>query len=141
MGEKLQNDLQVGLANIFMELGNIIRQISPQRKETHFRKKTSEVINVESQEKLQKSMASSSGPESFKTLGNNVSILPGSTTSRVILDLFKINSRRSKLDCPCFDGYDFLGWYMKVEQFFEAIAVVEEEKVQLYLEGNTMQWY
>ena len=48
MGDKLQFDLQVGLANISVELGNIIRQISPQTDETQSGKKTSEVINVDS---------------------------------------------------------------------------------------------
>ena len=70
-----------------------------------------------------------------------MSVVPGSGTSCVILDPFKINSKRSKLNCPCFDGYEFLGWYMKVEQFFKAIEVAEKEKVQLvmiHLEGKAL---
>ena len=61
-----------------------------------------------------------------------------------ILDPLKINSSRSKLECPRFDGYDFLGWYMKVEQFFEAVGVEESNKVQLvmiHLNGKALQWH
>ena len=64
--------------------------------------------------------------------------------SSFILDSSRINARRSKLESPCFDGYDFLGWYMKVEQFFEAIGTLEEKKVQIvmiHLDGKASQWH
>ena len=78
-------------------------------------------------------MVSSLGPEPFHVRDSTVSALPGSGTSGTILDPLKINARRSKLDCPHFDGYNFLVRYMKVEQFFEAIGVAEDKKVQLVM--------
>ena len=55
-----------------------------------------------------------------------------------------MNPRRSKLDCPRFDGYDFLGWRLKVEQFFEVVNLLEEDKVptiMIHLDGKALQWH
>ena len=64
-----------------------------------------------------------------------------SRISSSILDSLRISARRSKLECPRFDEYDFLGWYMKVKQFFEAMGTLEEEKVQIvmiHLDGKAL---
>ena len=57
---------------------------------------------------------------------------------------FKVISRRNKIECPQFDEQDFLGWKMKVEQFFEAVGIPEMENVQtvmIYLDGKALQWH
>ena len=56
-----------------------------------------------------------------------------------ILDMAKMHSRRTYMDCPHFDGFEFLGWHMKIEQFFDAIGIKEEDKmpiVMIHLEGR-----
>ena len=60
------------------------------------------------------------------------------------MDSMRMNPRRSKLDCPRFDGYDFLGWRLKVEQFFKVVNLPEEDKVptvMIHLDGKTLQWH
>ena len=56
-------------------------------------------------------------------------MIPKLGISAFILDPLKIHSRHSKLECPRFDKYDFLGWHMKVEQFFEVVGTLQDEKV------------
>ena len=58
------------------------------------------------------------------------------------LDL-KINYRRNNFECPRFDGHDFLGWLMKVQQFFEVVGTMEDkiEVVMIHLEGKALQWH
>ena len=54
-------------------------------------------------------------------------------------DSSRFNPKRSKLDCPMFDGYDFLRWRLKIEQYFEAMCIAEKDKVQIpmiHLEGK-----
>ena len=107
-------------------------------------KKGSEVLNTGSQDKTQHNVASALEIDASTAHGSKVHITPESYTMATILDPLKINSRRSKLECPRFDGYDFLGWYMKVEQFFEAVGVEESDKVQLvmiHLDGKALQWH
>ena len=56
----------------------------------------------------------------------------------------KLNPRRSKLECPRFDGFDFLGWKLKVEQYFETVQLAEEEKVStvmIHLDKKALQWH
>ena len=54
------------------------------------------------------------------------------------LDTVKGHVHRSKLECPRFEGYDFLGWHMKVEQYFEVIGTQKGDKIQtvmIHLDG------
>ena len=56
----------------------------------------------------------------------------------------RVQSRRSKLDCLKFDGCDFLGWGLKVEQYFLAMSLANEDRVQtamINLEGRALQWH
>ena len=65
-------------------------------------------------------------------------------TSNFSGDSGRQNTRKSKLDCPKFDGYDFLGWKLKIEQYFEAVSMLGEDKVQtvmIHLEGKALQWH
>ena len=59
-------------------------------------------------------------------------------------EMVQLNTQRSKLDCPKFEGYDFLDWKLKVEQYFEAVKLVEEHKVltaMIHLKGRALQWH
>lgn len=52
--------------------------------------------------------------------------------------------RYYKCECPKFNGEDFKGWYVKLEQYFLAENVPEEMKVRvvmLSLEGDALQWH
>ncbi|KAL4273089.1 hypothetical protein GQ457_13G021400 [Hibiscus cannabinus] len=49
-----------------------------------------------------------------------------------------------KLFCPKFDGTDFRGWNLKLEQYFEAEMVPDSAKlriVMLHLEGKALEWH
>ena len=111
----LQKGLQQGLANISAKLKSLIKQCLSQSEETAFGKKVSEVFNSRSHGILQNSGASLSGPEDYQGQGNGVSMMPNSNSISSNLDFLRINSKRSKLECPRFDGYDFLGWFLKME--------------------------
>ena len=85
----------------------------------------------------------SSGVITPSLLGKN-RLGQANTTSSILSNSGKFNSRRSKLECPRFDGFDFLGWKLKVEQYFEAVTLPEEEKVptvMIYLDGKALQWH
>ena len=52
--------------------------------------------------------------------------------------------KHRRLDCPRFDGENFTGWLMKLEQFFEAERIPVEAKVRtvmMQLEGRALQWH
>ena len=60
------------------------------------------------------------------------------------LDSSKFSPRRSKFECPRFDGQDFLGWSMKIDQYFDAVKVQDDEKisiVMIHLNGKALQWH
>ena len=144
MGEKLHNDLQAGLTDITTQLSKLVKQLLPQVEGPSTEQKGSEVSNVESATKSQPSVAASLGLGTCQMVDNIGKTLQETLTLPPILDPFKINSRRSKLECPRFDGYDFLGWQMKVEQYFEAVEIPETEKVQMvmiHLDGKALQWH
>ncbi|OMO81357.1 Retrotransposon gag protein [Corchorus olitorius] len=53
-------------------------------------------------------------------------------------------TKRSKLECPRFEGSNFFGWHSKIIQFFAADATAEQDKIQtvmLHLEGRALQWH
>ena len=57
---------------------------------------------------------------------------------------FNKSCKHGRHECPRFDGRDFTGWLMKIEQFFEGEKVDEKEKVRLvmmWLEGRALQWH
>lgn len=48
-----------------------------------------------------------------------------------------------KLEVPCFDGLDPLGWIFKISQFFDYQGVSEQERltvVSFYMEGPALSW-
>ena len=53
-------------------------------------------------------------------------------------------TKYSKLECPHFDGIDFRGWLLKIEQFFEADQTKSNDKVRrvmMHLDGRALQWH
>ena len=56
----------------------------------------------------------------------------------------RLQTKYAKLECPRFDGENFRGWLLKLEQFFEADHTKEQDKVRtvmLHLEGRALQWH
>ncbi|OMP10036.1 Retrotransposon gag protein, partial [Corchorus olitorius] len=56
----------------------------------------------------------------------------------------RVFTKHSKLECPRFNGDDFIGWRSKIEQFFLADRTAEPDKIQLvmmHLEGRALQWH
>ncbi|OMP14269.1 hypothetical protein COLO4_00110 [Corchorus olitorius] len=52
-------------------------------------------------------------------------------------------SRHYKVDLPKFDGENFRGWLLKLQQYFKAEIVLEEAKIgvtMLGLEGDALEW-
>ena len=53
-------------------------------------------------------------------------------------------TKLAKIECPKFDGCDFLGWHNKIQQFFEADSIAEKDKIRvlmIHLEGRALQWH
>ncbi|OMO60863.1 hypothetical protein CCACVL1_23829 [Corchorus capsularis] len=53
-------------------------------------------------------------------------------------------TKHSKLQCPRFNGEDFLGWKIKINQFFEADETEERNKVRIammHFDGRALQWH
>ena len=53
-------------------------------------------------------------------------------------------TKYSKLECPSFEGVNFRGWLLKIEQFFEADQTKEADKVRvvmMHLHGKALQWH
>ena len=85
-----------------------------------------------------------SGLQAYKGNVSNALLLPEADSMHSLFDPFKMLSRRNKLECPRFEGYDFLGWLMRVEQFFDAVGTQEIDEVQIvmiHLDGKMLQWH
>ncbi|KAA3468827.1 Retrotransposon gag protein [Gossypium australe] len=53
-------------------------------------------------------------------------------------------AKEVKFDCPRFDGLDFLGWWSKLQQYFEAEGIGDQAKVRivmLHSEENALEWH
>ena len=95
--EDIQVEIQQGLARVSTELGSLIRQLIPQAERASSDQKISEVLTLESPMKPPNSVAGSSGPAIFQVQANQAFTSPVSGIVNLILDLLKINSKRSKL--------------------------------------------
>ena len=65
-------------------------------------------------------------------------------TETLNLTSFMTFTKHSKLERPCFNGVDFKGWLLKIEQFFEADQTKESDKlrtVMMHLDGKALQWH
>ncbi|OMO77475.1 Retrotransposon gag protein [Corchorus olitorius] len=59
-------------------------------------------------------------------------------------DSLRSFTKHSKLECPQFNGDDFVGWLSQIEQFFEADGTVENQKIRLvmlHMEGRALNWH
>ena len=57
------------------------------------------------------------------------------------MQTIRLNTAKNRIECPRFEGHDFLGWQMKVEQFFEAVGTPNDAKVQtimIHLDGKAL---
>ena len=84
----------------------------------------------------------------LKDGGGALEVNRGVTQSKTeILDLTGLArpfTKYSKLECPRFDGVDFRGWLLKIEQFFEADQTKPVDRVRsmmMHLDGKALQWY
>lgn len=58
--------------------------------------------------------------------------------------LLPLSCPHIKLEVPCFDGHNPLGWIFKISQFFEYQATPKEECITLasfYLNGPALSWF
>ncbi|KAG8480509.1 hypothetical protein CXB51_024639 [Gossypium anomalum] len=49
-----------------------------------------------------------------------------------------------RVDCPHFDGGNFRGWWSKLEQYFKAEGIGEQDRVRvvmLHLDGKALDWH
>ena len=91
----------------------------------------------------------SSGPTALNqnvVVGIPAAVKEASQTKTETLDLTGLRTftKYSKLECPRFDGVDFRGWLLKIEQFFEADQTKESDKlrtVMMHLDGKALQWH
>ena len=70
-------------------------------------------------------------------------LISGQTLEFTGDDFFR-SYKQGRLDYPRFDGTDFSGWLMKMEQYFETGQIREEDKVRvtmMNLEGRALQWH
>ena len=59
-------------------------------------------------------------------------------------EMAKRSYKAHRLECPHFDGENFTGWLMKLDQFFESEKVQDGDKVRtvmMQLEGRALQWH
>ena len=92
--------------------------------------------NVSSSEQRQKGI--------LGTLGAMGSITPTLAKTLNLTDTARVLTKYSKLECPSFEGVDFRGWLLKIEQFFQADQTKEEDKVRfvmMHLHGKALQWH
>ena len=55
------------------------------------------------------------------------------------METIRLNTTKNIIKCPRFEGRDFWGWQMKVEQFFEAVGTPNDAKMQtimIHLDGK-----
>ena len=89
---------------------------------------------VDSSEVRLKSVVAT-GNKSFRTT---------STDNLDLTELGRSQTKLSKLECPRFDGTDFKGWYLKMEQFFVVDHTRDQDRVRtvmMHLEGKALQWH
>ena len=120
-----------------------VEQMVSSTKDTIADKMTTAALEMGSLGGQQKSTGDYSGSDGILKVGYAPVVQePNSQTTH--LESFRFDSHKSKIECPKFDGHDFLGWHMKVEQFFEAVRIPIEEKVQtvmIHLDDKALQWH
>ena len=125
----LRLDLKKDLEEMFEKWGRKVEQMVSPTKDTITEKMTTVALEMGSPGGQQKSTGDSSGSDGILKVGYAPVVQePDSQTTH--LESFRFDAHKSKIECPRFDGHDFLGWHMKVEQFFEAVRIPIEEKVQ-----------
>ena len=139
MRAEIKSELEQGMLSVQKELEKMFFGMLSKVTSISAGKSIFDVLETGSPVETQKSVSNSTvvATASQRTMVMELELEKSNSSG----ELAKINPRRSKLDCPKFDGYDFLGWRLKVEQFFEAMDLVKEEKVQtamIHLEGKAL---
>ena len=52
--------------------------------------------------------------------------------------------RHGRLECPKFEGEDFEGWFLKLEQYFKVEKISKDNKVlmvMMFMEGRPLYWH
>ncbi|OMO67736.1 Retrotransposon gag protein [Corchorus olitorius] len=78
------------------------------------------------------------GPVTSTTASHN------SSSSNSSGDSTRSYTKHLKIECPHFDGSDFVGWHHRILQFFEADSTPEHTKIRtvmMHLEGRALQWH
>ena len=129
-GERLRNEMFAELKHALDHFNAevwAIKQFLPGTMETKDGVQNPKILEVDFAGKLQKNAGSTLAFDTSSGPTKHMVHEPNSLDN--LLDPSKINPKHNTLDCPRFDGYDFLGWHMKDEYFFEAIKIREEDKV------------
>jgi len=53
-------------------------------------------------------------------------------------------THKMKLDIPCFDGTETLGWIFKINQYFQYHNTPEKDRLTIasfYMEGRALAWF
>ncbi|OMO87844.1 Retrotransposon gag protein [Corchorus olitorius] len=75
-------------------------------------------------------------------LSNQTSALAGSSNENQ--GQSRVFTKRSKIECPRFNGTNFFGWHSKINLFSAADATAEKDKIptiMMHLEGQALQWH
>ena len=115
MRAEIKSELEQGMLSVQKEL------------EKMFFGMLSKVTSISAGKSIFDVLETGSPVETQKSVSNSTVVATASQRTMVMEleksnssgELAKINPRRSKLDCPKFDGYDFLGWRLKVDSFLK----------------------
>ena len=145
LGEKLRSEIlrevNHALDHVNSEIG-AVKQFLPRLKEAMTGKKNAAQGELQSEELLPKSLSKTMEMGDFSH--GTGPLLQESASLASFLDPSKFTHRRNKFECPRFDGQDFLGWSMKIDQYFDAVKVQDDEKisiVMIHLNGKALQWH
>ena len=121
LGDKLRTDLFTELKNALQhfheEVGSLkqhfnaevssLKQLLPGGMPAKGGDTNPEIVAMDSSEKSQKHADTSTAVG--HTSGTNIPLVQEPDSNTSILDPLRINPRRNTLECPHFDGFDFLG--------------------------------
>ena len=125
MKAEIKSELEQGMLSVQKELEKMFVGMLSKMTSVPYGKSISDVPETGYPANMQKSASNST---TVATASQRTVVMElGKSNS--IGELAKINPCRSKLECSKFDGYDFLGWRLKVEQLFEVVDLAEKDKV------------
>ena len=139
--ERIESKMDEGMSRLKQDMDKLssdVKLMFDQLMEKMEGRNAGKVV-VELPEDGEKSKAVSSGSET-KTIRLNAA---GEQSIMVGNDFFR-GIKQGRLECPRFDGSDFSGWLLKMEQYFEIGKVDDAAKIRtvlMTLEGRALQWH